>query len=375
MVEDDDRIESSAEFIAKLAARREGSSAAQINLGKFGRKWSKDMSFRGRGIDRALDFRQLPDAALAAMLARQSSIYSLTFDEFQSTMGGFGKDFGSMNMDEFLKNVWTAEESQAMEAALRTPDSGAATGCAQVGLLSQGSLTLPRTLSLKTVDEVWRGFIRERDCGAGGSEFQPQPTLGEMTLEEFLVRSGVVREEMTQSVSRPAFNNTGIPAGGSANIANGVFYGDSMAASGNNNTGPALGFPHVGRSTAGAMSSSIPRNSGANLSVSATDTRLYAPQLPMSSNVDLGCSQRMRGGGLNIRVSASPMNQIPSDGRSGDRSSLSPLPCVFNGGFTGKRSNGAVEKTVERRQRRMIKNRESAARSRARKQVILLIHI
>jgi ABA responsive element binding factor len=31
-----------------------------------------------------------------------------------------------------------------------------------------------------------------------------------------------------------------------------------------------------------------------------------------------------------------------------------------------------VEKTVERRQKRMIKNRESAARSRARKQVISL---
>ncbi|KAK8945788.1 ABSCISIC ACID-INSENSITIVE 5-like protein 7 [Platanthera guangdongensis] len=71
------------------------------------------MSFRGRGIDGAMDFRQLSDAALDAMLARQSSIYSLTFDEFQSTMGGFGKDFGSMNIDEFLKSVWTAEESQA----------------------------------------------------------------------------------------------------------------------------------------------------------------------------------------------------------------------------------------------------------------------
>jgi ABA responsive element binding factor len=35
----------------------------------------------------------------------------------------------------------------------------------------------------------------------------------------------------------------------------------------------------------------------------------------------------------------------------------------------GRRSGAGVEKVVERRQRRMIKNRESAARSRARKQV------
>ncbi|XP_047957185.1 bZIP transcription factor 23-like isoform X1 [Salvia hispanica] len=44
----------------------------------------------------------------------------------------------------------------------------------------------------------------------------------------------------------------------------------------------------------------------------------------------------------------------------------SPVPYVFNGGLRGR--NAALEKVVERRQRRMIKNRESAARSRARKQ-------
>uniref|UniRef100_A0A7I4C318 BZIP domain-containing protein n=1 Tax=Physcomitrium patens TaxID=3218 RepID=A0A7I4C318_PHYPA len=44
-------------------------------------------------------------------LARQSSIYSLTLDEFQNALSEPGKNFGSMNMDEFLKNIWTAEES------------------------------------------------------------------------------------------------------------------------------------------------------------------------------------------------------------------------------------------------------------------------
>ncbi|MFS7930639.1 putative transcription factor bZIP family [Helianthus anomalus] len=55
----------------------------------------------------------------------------------------------------------------------------------------------------------------------------------------------------------------------------------------------------------------------------------------------------------------------------GDTSSVSPVPYVLNGVFRG-RKNGAVEKVVERRQRKTIKNRESAARSRARKQVGML---
>ena len=63
---------------------------------------------------------------------------------------------------------------------------------------------------------------------------------------------------------------------------------------------------------------------------------------------------------------------VSSDGigkSNGDTSSVSPIPYLFNGGLRGRKSS-AVEKVVERRQRRMIKNRESAARSRARKQVV-----
>ncbi|KAE8684363.1 ABSCISIC ACID-INSENSITIVE 5-like protein 7 [Hibiscus syriacus] len=82
-------------------------------------------------------------------ISRQPSIYSLTFDELQSTMGGIGKDFGSMNMDELLKNLWSVEETQTMAScSVGTEANG--------GLQKQGSLTLPRTLSQKTLDEVWK---------------------------------------------------------------------------------------------------------------------------------------------------------------------------------------------------------------------------
>lgn len=347
------------------------------------------MSFRGIGID-GMEVRQQPDGATPP-LTRQSSIYSLTFDEFQSTMGGIGKDFGSMNMEEFLKNIWTAEGSQATASAIGALDGG--TGGAQSGLQRQGSLTLPRTLSQKTVDAVWRDLNLESAGGVGGSVFQQQqqrrrqPTLGEMTLEEFLVRAGVVREEINQSVSIPAINCTGIPPGSNANVTNNVFYGDALAC-GNSNTGLAVGESQAGRSDLGIMTNSIPGYSSANLAMPATGTRSYAPQLPLGSN---GSPQGMRGGGLvdingmipgavglrvgraNAVASASPANQIPSDGLTkgtGIPSSLSPVPYYFNGDLSGKKCTGAVEKVVERRQKRMIKNRESAARSRARKQVI-----
>nr|GFB00088.1 abscisic acid-insensitive 5-like protein 7 isoform X1 [Tanacetum cinerariifolium] len=71
-------------------------------------------------------------------------------------------------------------------------------------LQKQGSLTLPITLSQKTVEEVWKELVNENGGhGCNGfknvdlineSNLQPQerqPTLGEMTLEMFLQKAGV----------------------------------------------------------------------------------------------------------------------------------------------------------------------------------------
>jgi ABA responsive element binding factor len=164
-------------------------------------------------------------------LIRQSSVYSLTFDEFQNTWGGgLRKDFGSMNMEELLKNIWTAEETQAMTNTLGVGSEGSAPGG---NLQRQGSLTLPRTLSQKTVDELWRDLIKETSgaaedgSGSAGSNLpQRQQTLGETTLEEFLVRAGVVRED-TQQIGRP--NNSG-------------FFGELSLLNNNNDSSLAIGF-------------------------------------------------------------------------------------------------------------------------------------
>ncbi|KAK9283001.1 hypothetical protein L1049_011228 [Liquidambar formosana] len=47
-------------------------------------------------------------------LVRQNSMYSLTLDEVQNQLGDLGKPLSSMNLDELLKNVWTAEANHSM---------------------------------------------------------------------------------------------------------------------------------------------------------------------------------------------------------------------------------------------------------------------
>ncbi|MQM10342.1 hypothetical protein Taro_043236 [Colocasia esculenta] len=336
----------------------------------------------------------------SAGLVRQLSIYSLTFDEFQSSMGGLGKDFGSMNMDEFLKSIWTAEETQAMASAVvlgSQGHSGPAVGNGVTGLHRQGSLTLPRTLSQKTVDEVWRDLFKEgsgSEQGLAVSSLHPQqrqPTLGEMTLEEFLVRAGVVREDLSQPASRPVSD---IGTSGTGN--NNVSYGDVWSANLNNNTGLALGFPPTAQSNITIAPNPVPNNLSINLTGGVRPP--FAPPMQLGDASEPATQQGMRGGGgimgigdpsVNtglmvganglgadsaIVATGSPEDDLPSDrlGKSyRDLSSSSPVPYVFNG-IRGRKCGSTVEKVVERRQRRMIKNRESAARSRARKQAYIM---
>jgi ABA responsive element binding factor len=343
-------------------------------------------------------------------LVRQSSVYSLTFDEFQNTWGGgLQKDFGSMNMDELLKNIWTAEETQAMTNTVGVGGEGSTP---DGNLQRQGSLTLPRTLSQKTVDEVWRDLIKETSGGAGSNLPQRQQTLREMTLEEFLVRAGVVRED-TQQIGRP--NNSG-------------FFGELSQLNNNNNntTGLALGFQQPngnnGLMGTGIMENNLVSNQPSSLALNVGGIRpsqqlpqpqqqqplfpkpaatvVFASPLHVANNVQLaspgvrgsvvGIANRSVNNGLahsrgmgmvslaarGVTVATgSPANRISPDviaKSNADTSSLSPVPFVFS---RGRKPSAALEKVVERRQRRMIKNRESAARSRARKQVSIVTEL
>ncbi|TKY53086.1 ABSCISIC ACID-INSENSITIVE 5 [Spatholobus suberectus] len=142
-------------------------------------------------------------------LGRQSSIYSLTLDEFQHTLWESGKNFGSMNMDEFLSSIWSAEENEVLNnsgyhhnnnnnmnnLSLSEASSDKGVIRKQPSLPRQGSLTIPAPLCGKTVDEVWSEIHKgqqsqqqqnNNDCGSAGNNNNAENTesaLANLPLE------------------------------------------------------------------------------------------------------------------------------------------------------------------------------------------------
>lgn len=211
-------------------------------------------------------FRGNVEEPISHSLTRQNSLYSLKLHEVQTHLGSSGKPLGSMNLDELLKTVLSPAEE---------------------GLVRQGSLTLPRNLSKKTVDEVWRDIQQDKNGNittTTTTTTHKQPTLGEITLEDLLLKAGVVTETI-------------VPQENVVNIASHRQWVEY------HQPGQQQGF-------------------------------MPYPVCEMQEMVMMG--------GLSDTPQAPGRKRVAGE---------------------------IVEKTVERRQKRMIKNRESAARSRARKQV------
>ncbi|XWS08212.1 hypothetical protein CRYUN_Cryun41cG0060300 [Craigia yunnanensis] len=248
-------------------------------------------------------------------LTQQNSVYSLTLDEVQNQLGDLGKTLSSMNLDELLRNVWTVEANQTFgtEAEGAAPTN-------QTALQRQASLSLTSALSKKTVDEVWREIQQSKNDGEKKSR-ERQPTLGEMTLEDFLVKAGVVAKASTDKKIGASV------AGVDLSVA------PQFAQQGQWMQYPQPQYQHPQQSIMG----------------------VYMPPQPMPQPLAIGATA--------VMDVSYPENQVP-------------LPSPLMGTLSDTQASGKkrgvpenmVEKNVERRHKRMIKNRESAARSRERKQ-------
>ncbi|XP_010247608.1 PREDICTED: ABSCISIC ACID-INSENSITIVE 5-like protein 2 isoform X2 [Nelumbo nucifera] len=311
-------------------------------------------------------------------LSRQSSLYSLTPDEVQNQLGDLGKPLSSMNLDELLKNVWTAETNQAMGMDVANAASAGQLASASA-LQRQASLTLIRALSKKTVDDVWIDIqqgqknsdeekkVQERQLqrqasltliralskktvdevwtdiqqGQKNSDEEKkvqerQPTLGEMTLEDFLVKAGVVAEASSD------MQNVGTTVG----VDQGAAPPQSFP-----QQSPWLQYsvPPMQQQQQQQHQQHQQQHPQQNM------MGVYMPGHPVPQPLPLS--------GTPLLDARYPDNQLAMS---------SPLLGTLTDTQTPGRKRVApgdiIEKTVERRQKRMIKNRESAARSRARKQ-------
>ncbi|CAK9160443.1 unnamed protein product [Ilex paraguariensis] len=210
---------------------------------------------------------------------QQSSIHSLTVSE-QS------KNFGSMNMDELLKNIYADTDSFPPS----TDDGGGGGGGSVVdgcgGVKNEGN---------KTVDEVWKQIV----SGGGNSRESG------MTLEDFLTKAGAVREEDVR-------------------------------------VSPVMAQPET----------------------DATSGFGVEPMMNVAQFSHMQSGQNGMGG-----FGVEPVGF--GNGIDGRMVAVGTSAAGGSGGGRGKRrivEEPPVDKATQQKQRRMIKNRESAARSRERKQ-------
>ncbi|XP_071729967.1 ABSCISIC ACID-INSENSITIVE 5-like protein 4 [Rutidosis leptorrhynchoides] len=222
-----------------------------------------------------------------------------------------------MNMDEILKNIWTSEETQAMAPI---SNFGA-------NFQKQGSLNLPQTLGQKMVDEVWKdlhkdvNFIKEPNL----QPQEKQPTLCEMTLEDFLHKAGVVGETTLENKLASGLKNVN---------SNQVFHQN----------------PVVNESKhEDKRQKIIPKQAAFN----------FTSSLNVVTNPQLGSF---------VSGKKSLSNLFQNSNLETSTTSYTYGERVVH----ERKRSGILEKVVERRQKRMIKNRESASRSRARKQAYTL---
>ncbi|CAN0900484.1 ABSCISIC ACID-INSENSITIVE 5-like protein 1, partial [Linum grandiflorum] len=250
-----------------------------------------------------------PEVINDANSSNSNSFWSLTLRELELK---HGKSFGSMNMEEFLADLWNVDsndvDNDIDQLVLPQP-----TDHKQALLVQQPPVfPIPSPLCNKTVDDVLFEIQREQNptniinddnnvaVGFDPSLQRQHSDLGEMTLEDFLVLAGVVKKP------KPPMT------------------------------------PELQPSTSSQELVSKPTSFQVN---SSDKLGGFVPYQTMSTPINN--VNEVYGGGEPSNAGEQPKEKI----------------------VTG---DGSRSVAMERRHRRMIKNRESASRSRARKQAYTL---
>ncbi|CAA2975095.1 ABSCISIC ACID-INSENSITIVE 5 2 [Olea europaea subsp. europaea] len=227
------------------------------------------------------------------LMAGWGSLSGLDLGEVKNQLWDLGEPPSSLNVDELLMNVWTfGVNNQAMqvvdyEPAFDRPEPDSS-------LNPQFSLGLTRDLN-NSVDELWQ------EIQQGQSSLDRKDSLGDMTLEDFLIKAGVVTESSALKINPGSIHHIVDPAQQEQSLQ------------------PVFMPGHLNRQP-------IPTGGSPVMNAVYSEMELVMSPLNLMATM-LGTQSRRR-------------RRVPL---------------------------GVIEKIGERRLKRMIKNRESAARSRARK--------
>ncbi|KAH7432923.1 hypothetical protein KP509_07G046200 [Ceratopteris richardii] len=299
-----------------------------------------------------------PARSSASEIPRHPSLLYVALDEVHNTVNESGKLFGSINMEDFMSNLWTVEENQALITGI-PPTAESITLSRQFNSQRINSLSLSPSSSNKTVEDVWKDTQRKPTTYTAGrygrhSQHQKSPaTSGEITLEDFLGRAVAFREKVDANLHLTV-------AGKSASI---YSAGATAANVVSNRLPPAtdpLASPNI---PSDWMSSEYPQSQAMLRQVEPTRVSAERGLSPSPLIVE-SKSSTMYDGFAGVADSIGMAQESLSN-------SLALSPVVSDYGGNGRKRYApqtVFEKSMERRQKRMIKNRESAARSRARKQ-------
>lgn len=291
------------------------------------------------------DLAVIPNPKESASETPQRSPLSRTTDEIQKSAFSPASSLGSLNLEELLSNMWNVEDG-GLYLIEHHPEAEAHPA-AETQVTAIGGRSASMTIHRESSGPVTAGLCRKT-----GDETWP------MTLEDFLAKAGPARESSNYPLStrgnlgqfllpgrlHESHHQFGIP---------GIHVTEAIPES-----APAVRLAHHDRQLPHAITAVYAHR---NM------PQLFSVGSPVSSVSSDGFC-----GGWRVDSSNSggqqTANAVGGSSGGGEGDGVADDP---SGDKAGKKRNldSTVELVRERRLKRLIKNRESAHRSRARKEV------